>query len=434
MKSKANMLTLVLLMVLPLAARGFADTKFAITVSVDSAIASIPQKVYLVSRIEREFQLHDSLAIDSLHRTGTLHGAVPYEYNVNLMFAQRGPGTVPLIVKNGDSLSVHIGDEDDGFRFRLVDKVENSPSTLEFIRWQTLNDSLQEKQRALRMAMNRYGIADNELDSLKKEYRALSEASWWRRYDFTLTGNSPYCVVEEASDILSYAKNRYSWNDAPYTMADADKMMNHLIRKFPDYPPMQALANDSTLGDGYTSARSFDFYAIELRRLSSRFKDQTADSTYCPLKVGEYLNIYIGGTNLNKFRGKYVLVDFWASWCQPCLVEIPNIKLMAQMFADDLDVLLVSMDKTSKAWWQATKKYDFRTKTREQTDKPFTLHHFRAYNDKTGRMWPGVTKLGIKSIPHNYLVDRSGRIIAKNISIPLAIDKLKSLLDKEKQP
>ena len=428
------MFTLALLMVPPLAARGFADNKFAITVSVDSAIASIPQKVYLVSRVEREFQLHDSLAIDSLHRTGTLHGSVPYEYNVNLMFAQRGPGTVPLIVKNGDSLSVHIGDEDDGFRFRLVNKVANSPSTQELIRLQTLNDSIQEEQRKIRMEMNRYGIADSELDSLKKVYQALSETSRWWRYDFTLTGNSPYCVVEEASIILSYAKHRYSWNDAPYTMADADKMMNHLIRKFPDYPPMQALANDSTLGDGYTSARSFDFYALELRRLSSRFKDQAADSTYCPLKVGEYLNIYIGGTNLNSFRGKYVLVDFWASWCEPCLVEIPNIKLMAQMFADDLDVLLVSMDKTSKAWWQATKKYDFRTKTKEQTNKPFTLHHFRAYNDKTGRMWPGVTKLGIKTIPHNYLVDRSGRIIAKNISIPLAIDKLKLLLEKEKQP
>lgn len=99
MKSKANMLTLVLLMVLPLAARGFADTKFAITVSVDSAIASIPQKVYLVSRIECEFQLHDSLAIDSLHRKGTMHGTVPYEYNVNLMFARRGPGSASYAIR-----------------------------------------------------------------------------------------------------------------------------------------------------------------------------------------------------------------------------------------------------------------------------------------------------------------------------------------------
>jgi len=104
---------------------------------------------------------------------------------------------------------------------------------------------------------------------------------------------------------------------------------------------------------------------------------------------------------------------------------------MAQMFPDDLDVVLVSLDKTSKEWWQATKKYDFRSKTREQTDKPFTLNHMRGYDDKTGEMWPGVKKLGIKTIPHNYLVDRSGKIIAKNISIPLAIDKLKQLIEIE---
>ena len=118
------MLPLVLLMVLPLAARAIAHKTFTVNVSVDSAIASIPQKIYLVSRIEREFQLHDSLAIDSLHRKGTMHGTVPYEYNVNLMFARRGPGSVPLIVKNGDSLSIHIGDEDDGFRFRLQELEE----------------------------------------------------------------------------------------------------------------------------------------------------------------------------------------------------------------------------------------------------------------------------------------------------------------------
>ena len=408
------------------------NEKFAITLKVDSTIASTPQKVYLVSYMERDFQLHDSLAIDPVHRIGTLHGSVPYEYNVNLMFARRGPGTVPLVAKNGDSLTVHVGAEDDGFRLRFIDKVEGSPSTLEHNLRNSIFETLRSKRIKVRADMNTYNISDARRDSLRKIWDESEEARWWESYNYTLTGNSPYCVVDEAADMLRAAKHHNIYPDSPITMTDVDKMMNHLMKKFPNYPPLIALANDSTLGSGYTSAQSFDLYAMKLRQLSRRFTDYAEDSTLCPLKVGDYLNIYIGHNNLNRYRGKYVLVDFWASWCPPCLEEIPNIKLMAQMFPDDLDVVLVSMDKTSKEWWQATKKYDFRSKTAEQTDKPFTLNHLRAYDDK-GEMWPGIKKLGIKTIPHNYLVDPSGIIIAKNISIPIAIDKLKSLIEKEKQ-
>ena len=408
------------------------NEKFAITLKVDSTIASTPQKVYLVSYMERDFQLHDSLAIDPVHRIGTLHGSVPYEYNVNLMFARRGPGTVPLVAKNGDSLTVHVGAEDDGFRLRFIDKVEGSPSTLEHNLRNSIFETLRSKRIKVRADMNTYNLSDARRDSLRKIWDESEEARWWESYNYTLTGNSPYCVVDEAADMLRAAKHHNIYPDSPITMTDVDKMMNHLMKKFPNYPPLIALANDSTLGSGYTSAQSFDLYAMKLRQLSRRFTDYAEDSTLCPLKVGDYLNIYIGHNNLNRYRGKYVLVDFWASWCPPCLEEIPNIKLMAQMFPDDLDVVLVSMDKTSKEWWQATKKYDFRSKTAEQTDKPFTLNHLRAYDDK-GEMWPGIKKLGIKTIPHNYLVDPSGIIIAKNISIPIAIDKLKSLIEKEKQ-
>ena len=89
---------ITILFCLMLSAGSYAQSnQFAITLKVDSTIASTPQKVYLVSYMEQDFQLHDSLAIDSVHRIGTMHGSVPYEYNVNLMFAHRGPGTVPLV-------------------------------------------------------------------------------------------------------------------------------------------------------------------------------------------------------------------------------------------------------------------------------------------------------------------------------------------------
>ena len=60
------------------------------------------------------------------------------------------------------------------------------------------------------------------------------------------------------------------------------------------------------------------------------------------------------------------------------------------------------------------------------------IHNIRAYDQK-GNMNSDVRSLGIKTIPHNYLIDRSGRIIAKNISGAMLIDKMQQLLEKEKQ-
>lgn len=54
---------------------------------------------------------------------------------------------------------------------------------------------------------------------------------------------------------------------------------------------------------------------------------------------------------LSSFRGKYVLIDFWASWCEPCRKEIPNIKQVYNSFADKgLVVIGVSVDQHEGEW------------------------------------------------------------------------------------
>ena len=70
---------------------GVPENRFAVTVKIDSAIASEPQKMYMYSMIEREMQLHDSISFDSLHRECPMHGYVPYAYNVHMMLHRRGP-------------------------------------------------------------------------------------------------------------------------------------------------------------------------------------------------------------------------------------------------------------------------------------------------------------------------------------------------------
>lgn len=419
--------------------RGYSEeeednkNRFTVTVSIDSAIASEPQKLYMYSMVEREMQLHDSISFDSLHRVGTMHGYVPYEYNVNLLFQRRGPQCVPIVVKGGDSLSIHIGDEDDGFRMRYIDKVEGSPSTLEMVRFQHKKDSLRQEYLNQNSQSQLYNLTDAQRDSINAI--AQKEKDKWERYilEFACSGKSPYSVIDAAGDVFySFRRNPTLY---PYTEREVDDMMNSLLVRFPDYPPMKAFVNDSTLGT-YMSAQSFEIWgSLELRAYSERFqKDEKI--TMKPLKVGDYMNLklYNGPLgNVNEFRGKYVLVDFWASWCQPCMAQMPNIRYAAQEFRDDLAVCLIGIDENRKQWWSTVKEKDIRNKDLTQTDRPYKINNYYAYDEKKRAMYPEYQSLDIKTIPHNYLVDRSGRIIAKNISITLAIDKIKALLEKEKQ-
>jgi len=400
-----------------------SQDSFAITLKVDSAIASEPQKVYLYSQIENQMQLHDSLSIDSVNRIGTLHGSVPYEYAVHLMFARRGPGVVPVVVSNGDSITVHVGDEDDGFRLRYPRKTEGSPSMQEYVNYNLMQDSLDRKERMARSESQLVGLAETKRDSLKAVYDRLYREIEHNKEVFAMNAKYPYAAMGAAGSIYS----NYKWSPTTHTYKEevVDSIMNSLLERFPDYPPIRALVNDSTLGD-YMSAESFATHSIFWKRYSSRFYDSESDTIIRPLKLGDYFNIL----GLNEYRGQYIYVDFWASWCQPCLMQMPNIKQAAQMFSEDLMVHLISIDKSGKELWSAVKEHDLRNHL--EGENPYQIHNRRAYDQK-GEMNADVRSLGIKTIPHNYLVDRSGRIIAKNISGAMLIDKMQQLLEKEKQ-
>lgn len=101
---------------------------------------------------------------------------------------------------------------------------------------------------------------------------------------------------------------------------------------------------------------------------------------------------------LSSFKGKYVLIDFWASWCGPCRKEIPNIKQVYKSFADKgLVVIGVSMDNTEKPWRKAVE---------EEQVEYLQLH------DAQNVMW----KLyDFKGIPFITLISPEGIILERDL-------------------
>jgi peroxiredoxin len=192
-----------------------------------------------------------------------------------------------------------------------------------------------------------------------------------------------------------------SWASRTFSKADFESALGSLLRKFPENAPLKSIKE------------SYDQQLAQMAEREQREKDNSWVGKQAPdLALPD-----VNGTPiaLHSFKGKYVLVDFWASWCGPCRQENPNVVKAYNEFKNkNFTILGVSLDKDKDAWQQAI-----------QTDQLTWTHvsDLKFWNSKA------VDTFKFEGIPFNILIDPQGKIIAESLRGDELENKLKQVLN-----
>lgn len=278
------------------------------------------------------------------------------------------PASVDMFRFYLEPKAVVINSTTDSVKYAVV---KGSPVNDDNVKYQSITKSVMEKNTALHAEYKSKTAEERKDENYMKTVYARDEA-----------------IQKEIGDINKqfYLANRDSYVALVAFASSLGEDVNPTIAE-PDFNKFSAEVKATELGKSIATMLA----SLKQNNVGSLAMDFTQnDVNDKPVKLSD-------------FKGKYVLLDFWASWCGPCRGENPNVVKAYNTYKDkNFTVLGVSLDKPGeKAKWLQAIKDDGLTWTH--------VSDLKWWDNAAAKMY------GIRGIPANYLIDPTGKIIAKNI-------------------
>jgi len=320
------------------------------------------KKIYLLEADSSHISVVDSTNLSDQGKFQFKHQA-PY---ANLFKVRVGGTIFDFIAKNGDAIDFTTSLTDNTHAYQITgsdesDRIKafNKISNFYVDQSNKIGSEYQDKVQAL----------GKESDSLTKAYMPLFQKT----------------MGDYNNAILKFIDENKKSLAGFYAATSLDAIVNE----------QQLIAYADSIKDNFKDNPNVQ-----------RFVKQMEDIK--PVSLGHKApDFTLGGVDgkpikLSDYKGKYVMLDFWASWCAPCRAENPNVvKQYATYKPMGLNILGISLDQDKGKWTEAIAK-----------DK-LTWQHgsdLKNFEGPTERLYH------IEAIPSNFIIDPQGTIIAKNVT------------------
>lgn len=352
----------------------FAFSQYAFTVNGEiKKSANADEKIYFTYRIGEGF-VHDSIEIKNqrFNINGTIDESRPITLYNNGELIDDKQSAVTFYVDPGVT-EIAIGDiqnmgDSEIFGGKTQKEYEFLQEKLAKLNFKEISVQLQKvyaEQKEVNDSAELFQI-QTKIDSLMSEFYNLSQKGVQIRIEFIKETPASYVSANAIGNIL---KQR----DGLQIIDTIQSLYNNLDLKIKNSVVGREI--DQELKYYYGSragANAPDFSLID--------------------KNGEILE-------LSSLKGKYVLLDFWASWCVPCIEDFPQLKAIYKNYSADLEIVGISRDENSEQWKNAIQKYD--------------LSRWKQLSLKDNHDTQLIKQYFVSAIPVKVLIAPDGKIIGK---------------------